>query len=98
VRQATPGSTGADGNGPARRKTRYRLLRWRAAPAARPAGARAGAIPGALSQMNQTLSWLAGKPRLTAGVVHPLLAHPASSVSIMRARAFKAWLVISRLN
>jgi len=40
---------------------RYRPLRWRAASAARPGGARAAAIPGAPPWMSPMLSWLAGK-------------------------------------
>jgi Sigma-70, region 4 len=40
---------------------RYRPLRWRAASAARPGGARAAAIPGAPPWMSPMLSWLAGQ-------------------------------------
>ena len=41
---------------------RYRLLRWRAASAARLGGADAAAIPGALPWLDPMLSWLAGQP------------------------------------
>jgi len=69
---------------------RYRPLRWRAAPAARPGGAGAAAIPGAPPWLGPD-AVLAGRPaRLTA--VYPLPARPASSVLSVRARAFKAWL------
>jgi hypothetical protein len=40
----------------------YRPLRWRAASAARPGGARGAAIPGAPPWMGRMLSWLAGQP------------------------------------
>jgi hypothetical protein len=59
-------------------------------------GTHAAAIPGAPPWLGQM--FLAGQKPPDAGAVYPLPAYPASSVLIMRARAFRAWLVISSLN
>jgi hypothetical protein len=53
--------------------------------------AHVAAIPGAPPWLGQMLSCWPGNPP-DAGVVYPLPACPASSVLIMRARAFRAWL------